>query len=62
MKNLNNKINAYLTDQSGATMIEYALVAALISIAAITMLDQLGNQVSATFKDINKDLKEGRKG
>lgn len=33
----------------GATAIEYALVAALIAVAAVTAMGTLGNQLSSTF-------------
>jgi pilus assembly protein Flp/PilA len=38
--------------QKGATMIEYALIAALISIAAVTFLPQIGTEVSDTFEAV----------
>ena len=57
MKKLNMKLNAYLNDESGATMIEYALIAALISVVAISALSGVGKQVKGTFQDINKTLR-----
>ena len=36
-------------DECGATAIEYGLIAALISVAAITALNGLGNQMKTTF-------------
>ena len=36
-------------DQSGATAIEYGLMAALISVAAITAMGSVGNALSNTF-------------
>ena len=36
-------------DDCGATAIEYGLIAALISVAAITALNGLGNQLKTTF-------------
>ena len=38
--------------QSGVTMIEYALIAALIAIAAITVLTPIGAQILAKFQDV----------
>lgn len=41
---VNNK-KSLKQQQSGVTMIEYALIAALISIAAITMLTPIGGAI-----------------
>ncbi len=42
-------IKAFLNDESGATMIEYGLVAALVSVAAIVALGLLGDSLVAIF-------------
>ena len=42
--------------QKGATMIEYALIAGLISVAAVTLFSDIGDQVYAVFEDILDDL------
>lgn len=42
--------------QKGATIIEYVLIAALLSIAAIVTLTQLGTDVSAKFGDVSAQL------
>jgi pilus assembly protein Flp/PilA len=39
----------FLRDQSGATAIEYGLIAALISVAAIGAMTAVGGGVSNTF-------------
>ena len=47
---LNNKLSnkkPTRAAQSGVTMIEYALIAALISVAAITMLTPIGDAILA---------------
>ena len=46
----------FLKDESGATAIEYALIAALISIAAIVTLTGVGSQVNTTFSTVNSTL------
>lgn len=38
-----------LTDRRGATAIEYALIASLISVAAIVGYERLGDQVNNSF-------------
>ena len=43
-------------DDAGATAIEYGLIAALIAIAAITALDNLGDELSTTFSTVDSKL------
>jgi pilus assembly protein Flp/PilA len=53
-----NKLFArFLNDQSGATAIEYGLIAAGISIAIITVVNGLGSTLNTKFTDINSSLK-----
>ena len=40
----------FLQDESGATMIEYGLVAALVSVAAIVALGLLGDSLVGIFQ------------
>jgi pilus assembly protein Flp/PilA len=47
----------FLNDQSGATAIEYGLIAAGISIAIITVVNGLGTNLNTKFSDINSSLK-----
>lgn len=42
-------INKLLRDEAGATAIEYGLIAALISVAAIAAMQGLGGQLTSTF-------------
>lgn len=53
-----NFIKAFLKDESGATMIEYGLVAALVSVAAIIALQLLGSQLQVIFNTVSSYLKE----
>ena len=46
-----------LKDQRGATAIEYALVASLISVAAITAYHNLGAKVFDNFNTVDQNLK-----
>ena len=43
------QIKAFLQDESGATAIEYGLLAALISIAALAAMSTVGTKVSTAF-------------
>ncbi len=45
-----------LKNEDGATAIEYGLIAALISIAAIGAMTALGTQLSATFTTVSNAL------
>lgn len=49
-------IKAFLKDESGATMIEYGLVAALVSVAAIIALQILGDQLQVIFNTVSSYL------
>jgi pilus assembly protein Flp/PilA len=46
----------FVRDDSGATAIEYGLIAALISVAAITAMTNLGTQLSTLFGNISSNL------
>jgi pilus assembly protein Flp/PilA len=43
-------------EESGQAMVEYALILALVSVAAVGILSVLGTSVSSIFNEINKDL------
>ena len=45
-------INRFVKDESGATAIEYGLIAALIAVAAMTAMGALGNQLGETFNKV----------
>jgi pilus assembly protein Flp/PilA len=46
----------FVSDQSGATAIEYALIASGIGIAIIAAVNALGGQLSSTFGTITTKL------
>ena len=46
----------FLNDESGATAIEYGLIAALVSIAAMVALNMLGDSLDNKFREINDAL------
>ena len=50
------KILKLIKDNSGATAIEYGLIAALISVAAIGALSAIGSNLSGTFNDVADNL------
>ena len=49
-------IQRFLKDNSGATAIEYGLIAAGISVAIIAVVNGLGSQLVTTFTTVTGDL------
>jgi pilus assembly protein Flp/PilA len=47
----------FLSDQSGATAIEYGLIAAGIALAIIAVVNGLGSNLNNQFTSINNSLK-----
>jgi pilus assembly protein Flp/PilA len=46
----------FLKNNKGATAIEYGLIAALIAVAAVTAMSQLGTKVSQTFTNVRTSM------
>ena len=51
-----NIVTRFLKDESGATAIEYGLIAALISVGIIVAATTLGGNLAATFDSISGQL------
>ena len=51
------KCRQFLADKSGATAIEYGLIAAGISVAIISVVKGLGTKLNTTFSSISSQLK-----
>lgn len=49
----------FVKDESGATAIEYGLIAALIALAIMVGAGQIGGELKTTFGDIGTALKDG---
>jgi pilus assembly protein Flp/PilA len=54
---LARKFLHFLSDNSGATAIEYGLIAAGISLAIIAAVNGLGTNLSGVFTSVNSSLK-----
>jgi pilus assembly protein Flp/PilA len=54
---MNTLLSKFVTDESGATAIEYGLIAAGISIVIITAVNGIGSQLSTMFGNISTSLK-----
>lgn len=52
-----SKFKQFLADESGATAIEYGLIAAGISLAIIAVVNGLGSNIKGKFTSINTSLK-----
>jgi len=46
----------FLADQSGATAIEYGLIAAGIAVAIITVVKGIGTNLNSTFDKVKQNL------
>jgi pilus assembly protein Flp/PilA len=49
-------LTALRNGEEGQAMVEYALILALVSVAAVAILSTLGGSVSSIFNEINNDL------
>ena len=49
-------VSRFLKDESGATAIEYGLIAALIAVVLVTAVGALGTKLNTTFDTIGKAL------
>ena len=50
-------VTRFVKDESGATAIDYGLIAAGISVAIITVVGQLGSKLNTTFTSVKDALK-----
>jgi pilus assembly protein Flp/PilA len=57
LSSMKNLVSRFVKDESGATAIEYGLIAAGISIAIIGVVNGLGTTLSTKFNDISTSLK-----
>jgi pilus assembly protein Flp/PilA len=54
---MRRKLVAFLVDESGATAIEYGLLAATISVVIITVVKGVGSNLKTTFGSVSTALK-----
>jgi pilus assembly protein Flp/PilA len=48
--------NRFINDESGATAIEYGLIAALLAVAIIASVRLVGEELTATFTTVQTEL------
>ncbi|WP_178133473.1 Flp family type IVb pilin [Vineibacter terrae] len=51
-----SKIRKLAKNEDGATAIEYALIAALISVAAVVAFQSVGTQISTTMTTVKEKM------
>ena len=54
-------VQRFMKDESGATAIEYGLIAAGISVAIITVVNSIGGQLKNTFNNVSTNLGQAGK-
>ena len=55
---MQNHVVRFVKDESGATAIEYGLIAALIAVGIIAAARGLGSQIGATFNTVTDEMKK----
>jgi pilus assembly protein Flp/PilA len=50
-------VSRFLKDRSGATAIEYGLIAAGIAVAIIAVVNGLGTKLTSTFQSVTDNMK-----
>ncbi len=50
-------ITRFLKEEDGATMVEYAILVALISVVAIVIIASVGKEVNSAFTEVDTQLK-----
>lgn len=53
---MKNVFARFVKDESGATAIEYGLIAALLSVVIIGILETLGTSLNNTYTTINSSI------
>lgn len=53
-------LNSFAKCENGATAIEYGLIAALISVAIIAVVSQVGSDLKVTFGKVSSGLQSGK--
>jgi len=51
----------FMKDESGATAIEYGLIAAIVSVGIITVLKSVRSSLQSTFNTVNSELTSANK-
>ncbi|WP_292038883.1 MULTISPECIES: Flp family type IVb pilin [unclassified Brevundimonas] len=55
---MRNLLNRFVKDESGATAIEYGLIAALIAVAIIAIVGTVGGKLKDAFTEVSEGLEK----
>ena len=53
---MKNIVSRFVKDESGATAIEYGLIAAIVAVGIIVALGTLRDELNGTFDDVSSEL------
>jgi pilus assembly protein Flp/PilA len=56
LKQIQSKVRGLLRDDRGGEVLEYALIAGLIVVAAIAVITSVGNKVLARWQSLNSSM------
>jgi pilus assembly protein Flp/PilA len=54
---MRNFVKTFISNESGATAIEYGLIAALIAVVVITAVTTIGTNLKGTFNNVANSVK-----
>lgn len=57
---MQNLLKAFLKDETGATAVEYGLIAAMVSIAVIAGASSIGSKLGTVFNTLSSSLETSR--
>lgn len=57
---MTNLFKRFVKDESGATAIEYGLIAAIVAVGLIAVLNVLGTELALTFDAVQTELSTAR--
>jgi Flp pilus assembly pilin Flp len=56
IKSIQSKLSSLWSDEQGGEVLEYALIAGLIVVAAIAVITSVGNKVLARWQSLNSSM------
>jgi Flp pilus assembly pilin Flp len=60
MNLIKREMNRLVKDEQGGEMLEYALIAGLLVVAAIAVVTFVGGQIRATWSNVGQSLRDAR--